>query len=895
MYRGRWPLVCSPPKLSLQDGGRRARPAPYAESEGHGFFTRLGLKASPVRALTALCLGFVCLTLSVRGTAWAGEKRVALVVGVGAYRNAATLPNQPADAKYIAPLLRKLGFDTDLVTDPDRAALEAAVRRFNQRIDGAAATLFFYAGHGIQVGGRNYLLPVDAKVERETDLRWEALDLQAVLDGMEGANRVNLVFLDACRDNPLSRSLASKMGARSSAVGRGLAREDRAGAGTLIAYATDPGDVAADGDGANSPFTTALGKYIVTPGLEIRQIMTRVRAEVLAATGGRQRPWDNSSLAEDFYFTPPAQAQRQTPVPVPAPLPQPMQGGDPAELAFWTAVQASPDPRDVEAYLEAYPHGRFIVLARNKLDRLRREASLLAVTRTPEPSPAVNARQPDPVPSTGVTRPPAPLITPAPTPLVTPSPVPPPKPVPPASRDTTVTPVPPPPIPTRQSGASAQVAGLFDTPRPGTATPAPTVQTSPAPSPVPARTPGRTTPPVASSAGTPAGGTAVGTNPTTPAGAATTVSSGSPRPVGALLAEGFAITPRLINGSGATSGVFMPDARHVLTGGGDGTARLWDAVTGRQIRVYGADGDPAVRSVAVSPDGKFVFLGLSNGSARLLDAATGREARAFKGHEGWITAAAFSPDGKLLLTAAGDHTTRLWDAATGQQLRTFEGHRGIVTAAAVSADGKWALTGSDDRTARLWDIATGQSSRTLDGHTARVRAVAFSPDGKWILTGSDDKTARVWETASGRFQRGFEGHADHVRGVAFSPDGRLVLTGSDDKTARLWETGSGHFLRAFSGHRDGIGPVGFSGTGMVVLTVSDDATARLWDVTTGAMRQTLLPLMRRGALALNAAGLPIAVTGIENDAYYFSRGQETRWPADLRAQGYDLPVPTRTP
>ena len=338
----------------------------------------------------------VCGLSFAVATAGAADKRVALVIGVGAYRNAPALPNPPGDANHIAPILRRLGFETDLVVDPDRAALEAAVRRFGQRIDGAAAAVFFYAGHGMQVGGRNYLLPVDTKVERESDLRWEALDVQTVLESMEGPNRVSLVFLDACRDNPLSRSLASRMGGRSTAVGRGLAREEHAGAGTLIAYATDPGDVAMDGDGANSPFTTALAKYLVVPGLEVRQVMTRVRADELASTGGRQRPWDNSSLSEDFYFAPPPPSgpgPTATPPPPPsgpAPAAPARTEDGAAELAFWDSVRNSNDIRDVDSYLKAYPNGRFVELARNRRDRMQREA--LRVMPPPAvPPPAATA------------------------------------------------------------------------------------------------------------------------------------------------------------------------------------------------------------------------------------------------------------------------------------------------------------------------------------------------------------------------------------------------------------------------------------------------------------------------------------------------------------------------
>src|SRR5262249_37456103 len=151
--------------------------------------------------------------------------------------------------------------------------------------------------HAMQVDGRNYLVPVDAKLETASDLNFETIKLDEILDNLTDPSRASIVILDACRDNPLARSFAAKLGAtRSAAVSTGLAAYSAVGTGTLIAFSTAPGQVALDGDGTNSPFTTALAKHLHTPGLEIRQMLTRVRADVLASTHNRQTPWDNSSL-----------------------------------------------------------------------------------------------------------------------------------------------------------------------------------------------------------------------------------------------------------------------------------------------------------------------------------------------------------------------------------------------------------------------------------------------------------------------------------------------------------------------------------------------------------------------------------------------------------------------
>ena len=163
--------------------------------------------------------------------------------------------------------------------------------------------VFFYAGHGLQVGGRNYLVPVDARLQSERDLDFDAVSLDFVLRQIEldRDGKTSIVFLDACRDNPLARNLARSMGTRSTSVGQGLAQV-QTGVGTFIAYSTQPGNVAVDGAGRNSPFTAALAKGVAAPDRNLTSVMIEVRKEVLAATGGKQVPWDHSALTGDFYF-----------------------------------------------------------------------------------------------------------------------------------------------------------------------------------------------------------------------------------------------------------------------------------------------------------------------------------------------------------------------------------------------------------------------------------------------------------------------------------------------------------------------------------------------------------------------------------------------------------------
>jgi uncharacterized caspase-like protein len=249
--------------------------------------------------------------VGIPATPAAAESRVALVIGNGAYAHTPRLANPTHDARDMAAALKAHGFQVVEAYDADKRRFDEALRTFSGRLGQADVALLFYAGHGVQVGLQNYILPVDARLERERDLEFEAIKLDFVLRQMEldREGKTSIVILDACRDNPLARNLARSMGTRSTAIGRGLATTP-AGLGTFIAYSTQPGNVALDGSGRNSPFAAALLKHLPVPGRNLPALLIEVRKEVVAVTNGQQVPWDHSALTADFTFVPAAAVAR---------------------------------------------------------------------------------------------------------------------------------------------------------------------------------------------------------------------------------------------------------------------------------------------------------------------------------------------------------------------------------------------------------------------------------------------------------------------------------------------------------------------------------------------------------------------------------------------------------
>lgn len=263
-----------------------------------------------------------------------GERRVALVIGNGVYQNASTLTNPPKDARAIVEVLTDLHFEVIEGLDLTVSGMDEKISVFAERIKDADAALLFYAGHGLQVNGENYLVPVDAELDNEGQLNRQTIKLQDQLDMMDQRAKISILLLDCCRDNPFVRSLYRGQAGKTKSLGvtRGLARMEIT-QGSFIAFATAPGTVALDGEGGHSPFTAALLDHIGSPGMSISDVMTDVTSAVLAATDNQQVPWYNSSLSRRFSFNPSAtNPPLETP---PAPDPQDSTAwatGDAAEM-----------------------------------------------------------------------------------------------------------------------------------------------------------------------------------------------------------------------------------------------------------------------------------------------------------------------------------------------------------------------------------------------------------------------------------------------------------------------------------------------------------------------------------------------------------------------------------
>lgn len=351
---------------------------------------------------TRALLGALALLLLAPAAAVAAApdaRKVALVIGNGDYRHAVKLPNPVNDARLIGRTLRQAGFEVIEGVDVDRAEMSALIDRFTEKAYEAETALVYFAGHGIQVDGQNFIIPVDAALTSPAHLRTRTVQVDALLAALPPDPAVGVIILDACRDNPLARTLAASLPAsRSSALGTGLAPvqanvQSTGTGGVLIAYATDPGAIALDGKDDNSPYTKALARHIATPGLEIQSALTRVRGEVAEATLGRQRPWHNASLGREVYIggSAPTVAQDD------AATDDAEASGEPArpserrdwavEQRLWDEASRRDTIAHYDLYLDQYPDGRFASLARLNRDLLaeKGETQVAAIDERPDP------------------------------------------------------------------------------------------------------------------------------------------------------------------------------------------------------------------------------------------------------------------------------------------------------------------------------------------------------------------------------------------------------------------------------------------------------------------------------------------------------------------------------
>ncbi|EPX80314.1 caspase family protein [Litoreibacter arenae] len=322
--------------------------------------------ARHVRTLAILVL---CLIASLPSYAQdAADKRIALIIGNAAYKNVPELKNPRNDSQDLAAALEQVGFEVLLHTDLTQGSMLDTLRGFRRRATEADVALIYFAGHGIEIDRENYLLPVDAVLETDSDINFEAVKLETMIFAASGADRLSMVIVDACRNNPFATSIKRTNPNRS--IGRGLTAVEPS-KNTLVAYAAKEGTTAADGNGRNSPYADALISSLKTPKLEVGLMMRQVRDKVLDATGGRQEPFVYGSLSADQIYLndPDGGTEAQPALMIAEDVVQDVPDTSAAEIVFWKSISDQHAVEELQTYLQKYPEGFFAELARARIKR----------------------------------------------------------------------------------------------------------------------------------------------------------------------------------------------------------------------------------------------------------------------------------------------------------------------------------------------------------------------------------------------------------------------------------------------------------------------------------------------------------------------------------------------
>jgi len=865
------------------------------------------------------------------------QKRAALVIGNGNYEATTTLRNPANDAQAVSARLRSLGFRVVYGLDVSSTELSACLEQFYSNIETAGVALLYYAGHGIQVSSqdpdtnvlesRNYMLSVDAEVDTGTGEARGFFQIDRLVSRMRNGADSTIVFLDACRDNPLANQEIRIVDGRSaSRFGRGLrpVQLDQADvateAGLYLAYATSPNNVADDGEGRHSPFTAAFLEHVTTAGEPIDTIMTAVKQSVGEATNWSQTPWTNSSMVQGFHFN-----------------------GDVTKAEL--AVTASDREQQASRLLGQGRQSDAIAVALTGLPSrlgpdLPQSISLLRATlsRAYQSRTRTLTGHLHPIRYVAFSEDGSRVLT--------------------ASRDTVriwesatgtqltsidvstqaaVYGIDGPVVLHRRIGAEYQIVDA------GTGN-------------VVTILPGSERRVTTNSAFSPDGRRLL-TFDSSSNGYIWDASSG----------ELLNVLEANLSRQEVTA--WSRDASLVAVGHEDGATRVWDVRTGESLAVLQGP-DSEITSVSISPDGRHLATTGSRAAARQWTLDSGGELVRTYGN---LTAdtVRFSPDGSRLLTVHARNTGRMWNAESGEELYLIESESGIfnpvfspnrerivaVTSTGVintwsassgellqsleyqssrflgpffdpsgsvlatisgsthlrldsdvtqslspidsdtvnsgrvaySPDGR-RIVSAAGATGFLWDTESRRTIGVLEGHTAPYTLLRFDASGTRLLTGSSDLEARIWELESGQLLATLRGHDDTLapdpaEGVskppdeagnfiidaAFLPDGKRVVTAARrDTIVRIWDAATGRQLMALAGHEGRVFRVAVSRDGSRMLTSSDDGTARLWDTVDGREIAVLVNLASAPGAVFNSVGDRAIVLGADGTTRIFA-------------------------
>ena len=802
-------------------------------------------RPTPVYALLAALLalqapaGLAATPLSSKGMsrvqpAELGD-RLALVIGNKDYAKLPLVnPVNDARAMKAALELKQVGFRVIYKENLSLPGMNAAVREFVQGLNRDTVGLVYFSGHGAQVDGANYLIPVGADIRSPSELKAYAYDAGILLDEMKDAgNRVNIVILDACRNNPFKgfRAMADGLASMSGPNG------------SLIAFATAPGHVAADGTGGNGTYTKHLVRALVQPGLKIEDMFKQVREAVSKETGGAQVPWENTSLFGDFCFagcaakpaapTPtPTQAQTAPSPPLPQ-APNEMTGLWRSEYTGWLIAlglgmlgtgtlavrrvsyvrakktsksnvvgginDSAMQPSRVAGLNLSHQKLRGQSFAQQRLRNANftyadlteavligcdlRGANLVNAMLRHANLDQADLRWAD------------------------------------------------------LRGADLSGARLLQADLRGAKLDRAKLRR--------AKLLGAQLDELALT-GCDTFGAALPGMPLrawVSKGGENDINTVAWHPNGNILAVACDRAVVLWDSErhvelGACIGhtnwiksvAFSSDGTLLASASDDKTVKLWSVADMREVACL-LGHEEKVNAVAFSPDGTTLASASWDSTVRLWTVADGRETARLLGHESWINAVAFSPDGTVLASASRDKTVRLWSVANKRETARLHGHRAPVRSVMFSPDGAELASGSEDCMVGVWSVANGREIAWLGGHKGWIYTVVFSPDGATLASASYDKTVRLWSADSGQ-KTVLLKHEDYVTGVAFSPDGTMLATASNDNTVRLWSAADARETALLLGHEASVVAVAFSPDGKLLASASWDNTVRLWDVKT---------------------------------------------------------------